>query len=117
MKNEEVDQANSAQLAQRPMESLTRRAFLLTGTVAAGSFAAASAAISPSAAAQANPTPNPSSFLDLLRQPDVITAWERFEQTVPAGRIPLARQGNSWGGRGVDVETGLNASALGVCRA
>ena len=112
MKHEEVDKKASGRPAKGPPEPVTRRSFLRVGAVAIGSLSAASAAIAPSAGAQGTRSPKPSSFLDLLRAPDAVTAFARFDQTLPAASIALTRQGDSWVGRGVEVVARLDRDAL-----
>ena len=59
--------------------SVTRRTFL-HGSAAAAVFPAA------------NLTARKSSFLDLLRPPEEITAYTRFENTLPAGRVAVVAE-------------------------
>ena len=53
-----------------------------------------------------------SSFLNLLRVPDAVIAYGRFESTLPAERTQLARQGEEWTGKQVLVETRIEAGTL-----
>jgi alpha-galactosidase len=81
---------------QKPLtQPWTRRSFVTAGTAAIGGIAM------PSAAAQ--PSSKPSSFLDLLRAPDSVTAYGHFEKTLPAGRIPLQPASLEFRGEGVVV--------------
>jgi alpha-galactosidase len=64
----------------------------------------------PSAPAQR--LPKKSSFLDLLRAPDSITAYGKFEKTLPAGRIPLQPTGLEFRGAGVVVKCTVQQEAL-----
>ncbi len=112
MKHEEVDKTASGRPAKSPAEKVTRRSFLRAGTGAIGSLSAASAAIVSRAQAQGARTPKPSSFLDLLRAPDAVTAFARFDQTLPSGNISLTRQGESWVSQQVEVAARLDRDAL-----
>jgi len=88
-------------------EQLSRRSFLREGAAAVGGFTVVTAA-GQTAVAQAKP----SSFIDLLRAPDGVTAYVRFEGTLPAGRIPLQATGGQWHGRQVVVESTVQQDAL-----
>ena len=92
-----------------PADLLTRRSFLRTGAAAVGGITAVSAAGDERASGQSS---KPSSFLDLLRAPDSITAYGNFAQTLPAGRIPLQRTGEQWRGGQVVVESAAGQDAL-----
>ena len=74
--------------------AITRRNFL--GKAAA---ATALAGASPKLTAQISAA-KPSTFLDILRFPDSLTAYERLEAP-----LPLTRSGSEWRGRGIDLET------------
>jgi alpha-galactosidase len=63
----------------------TRRTFFSSAAAAIGGMTM------PSAVAQ--PSPKQSSFLDLLRPPDSVTAYGHFEKTLPAGMTPLQPAG------------------------
>jgi alpha-galactosidase len=102
-------------------ELVTRRSFLRRGAAAMSSITAVSAAggaqVKPDAEAStvdrtSQPSLKPSSFLDLLRAPDGVTAYGTFEKTLPAGRIPLVRSGEQWRGGQVVVETAVQQDAL-----
>jgi alpha-galactosidase len=87
------------------MERVTRRMFVATaGAAAIGGITAAPAS--------AQRSPKPSSFLDLLRAPDSITAYGSFEKTLPAGRISLQPAGLEFRGAGVVVQCTLDHDAL-----
>jgi alpha-galactosidase len=88
-------------------EQLTRRSFLREGAAAVGGLTVVTAA-GQTAAAQTRP----SSFLELLRPPDGVTAYARFERTLPAGRIPLQATGGQWRGGQVVVESTVEQDAL-----
>lgn len=101
--------------AREATGSVTRRSFIRTGAVALGGVAAVSAAHGETTA---NPTsrrsPKPSSFLHLLRAPDEVTAYKSFESTLPAGRIPLTRNGEQWTGEQVVVEGRVEQDAFSL---
>jgi alpha-galactosidase len=78
--------------------------FVTGGAAAIGGMAV------PSAAARAKP--KPSSFLDLLRTPDSVTAYAHFEKTLPSGRIPLQPGGLEFRGAGVVVQCEAQPEAL-----
>jgi alpha-galactosidase len=100
--------------AENSSTNLTRRSFLRTGTAGIGALAAASTSLAPNAHAQtpASPTPRPSSFLDLLRIPDAVTAFESFQQTLPAGATRLQRRGEQWVGGQIEVESRVDRDGL-----
>ncbi len=52
------------------------------------------------------------SWFDLLRYPDLVTAFTGFAHTFPAGSIDLARNGDAWQAAGISVETKPTASEL-----
>jgi hypothetical protein len=127
MNNEEEDRPASEPLAWEAPANITRRSFLGAGAAGIAGMTAASAPIAFSAAAQNAPSPEqasgpragkrsprPSSFLRLIRVPDAVTAFERFEQTLPSGSIPLQRRAEHWAGQQVEVETRLERDALVV---
>ena len=103
---------------------LSRRSFLQTGAVAG--IAAASAAARAGGVLQAEPTtarrqaagnggsPRASSFLDLMRMPDAVTAYGRFHGSLPADAVLLKRDGNAWTGGRVSVGCGLGSNALAL---
>ncbi len=88
-------------------EQLTRRSFLREGAAAVGGLSIVNAG-GQTVGAQSRP----SSFLELLRAPDGVTAYARFERTLPAGRIPLQPTGVQWRGGQVVVEGTLAQDAL-----
>ncbi len=92
---------------QSKSEQLTRRSFLREGAAAVGGLTVVTAA-GQTAAAQTRP----SSFLELLRPPDGVTAYARFERTLPVGRIPLQATGVQWRGGQVVVESTVEQDAL-----
>jgi alpha-galactosidase len=55
-----------------------------------------------------------SSFLDLIRTPDQVRVFDRFEKTLPAGEIPLTRQAERWEGKRVVVETLVEQQTLAL---
>ena len=88
-------------------KQLTRRSFLREGAAAIGGLTVVAAASETSGAQT-----RLSSFLDLLRVPDGVTAHASFERTLPAGRIPLQATGAQWGGGQVVVESTVQQDAL-----
>ena len=93
----------------------SRRAFLRRGAVVLG--AGAAAAVVPEQAgassqiAQVPPAPD-STFLDLLRVPDSVICYEKFEKTRHAGAMVLKRSGEHWTRGQVIVETRAEQHAL-----
>jgi alpha-galactosidase len=53
-----------------------------------------------------------STFLDLIRIPDQVRAFDRFEKTLPGGEITLSERATKWEGKGVVVETRIQRDAL-----
>jgi alpha-galactosidase len=105
--------------------AVTRRSFLRTGVSAVGGLTVASVAgeqaVERAGGAQTKPnteasaigrTGKVSSFLDLLRVPDGVTAYSGFEKTLPTGGIPLQRAGTQWRGGPVVVESAMEQKAL-----
>jgi alpha-galactosidase len=92
-----------------PGELVTRRSFLRNGAAAVGGITAVSAA---GGERTGQASPKPSSYLDLLRTPDSVTAYGNFAQMVPGGSIPLERMGEQWRGGQVSVETVVKQDAL-----
>jgi alpha-galactosidase len=88
-------------------EQFSRRSFLREGAVAVGGLAVVTAAGQTTSAQT-----RPSSFLELLRPPDEVTAYARFEGTLPAGKIPLQATGGQWHGGQVVVESTVQQDAL-----
>ena len=88
-------------------EQLSRRSFLREGAAAVGGLTVVTAA-----GQLAGAQTRPSSFLELLRPPDGVTAYARFERTLPAGRIPLQASGVQWRGGQVVVESIVGKDAL-----
>ena len=91
-----------------PGDLVTRRSFLRNGAAAIGGITAVSAA----AGDRTGQPSKPSSYLDLLRTPDYVTAYGNFAQMVPGGRIALQRMGEQWRGGQVSVETAMKQDAL-----
>jgi alpha-galactosidase len=56
--------------------------------------------------------PRASSFIELLRAPDNVTAYGSFAKTLPAGRIALQPAGVQWRGGQVVVESAVVQDAL-----
>ncbi len=79
--------------------NVTRRSFLEKGAAALGGLAAVAATVPAHAAVyQEKQQSSPSSFLELLRAPDSLTAYGRFESTLPAARMSLQQNANEWSG-------------------
>jgi len=91
-----------------PGDLVTRRSFLRNGAAAIGGITAVSAA----AGDRTGQPSKPSSYLDLLRTPDYVTAYGNFAQMVPGGRIALQRMGEQWRGGQVSIETAMKQDAL-----
>ncbi len=83
---------------------VTRRSFLLSGAAVAGGMTVIPAA--------GQRSPKPSSFIELQRAPDGVTAYSSFLRTMPAGRIPLQPTGARWSGGQIVVETAVEENAL-----
>lgn len=125
MKHDEEDQTSFEPPMENVSGKVTRRLFLRAGAAGIGGLTAVSSAISFNAEAQGTAgqnqsgshpagtrSPKPTSFLDLLRAPDAVTVFQHFEQTLPAGSIPLTLRGDHWVGGQVDVESRLERDAL-----
>src|ERR1700742_1234662 len=91
---------------KQPIEVLTRRKFVTSVAAAVGGMTVSSACAQRSA--------KPSSFLELLRAPDAVTAYGSFEKTLPAGRIALQPSGLEFRGAGVVVQCALQSEALSL---
>ena len=117
-----MDQESGRPASKQPQDSssdkVTRRLFLRASAVGIGGLTAASTGICASAEASPHPpgkrSQRPSSFLDLLRIPDAVTAFPRFRQTLPEGSVPLARLGESWTAQKIEIETRLAQNALAL---
>ena len=127
MNHEQVDASASGQLAEKSSDKVTRRSFLATGAAGIGALTAASSGIAQSPNTQGVPraessgghpsgklAPKRSSFLELLRVPDAVTAFQRFEATLPAGRIALIQSGAKWAASQVEIETKVDRDALTI---
>jgi alpha-galactosidase len=92
---------------------VTRRSFLQRGVVAAGGLTAASPV-----RLTAQPAQLASTFIELLRVPDRVTAYGRFEKTLPAETSVLRRNGTQWTvdapGRGIAITTAVDATSLSL---
>jgi alpha-galactosidase len=62
--------------------------------------------------AEAYSSAKASSFIELLRLPDRVTAYQQFDKTLPSGEISLARQGEEWVGGEVRVECDVQRDSL-----
>jgi alpha-galactosidase len=125
MKHEEEERTASEPVTEKAAAKVTRRLFLRTGAAAIGGTAVVTRGTRSTAEAQnrsgteqrrghqpGTQPPKPSSFLDLLRVPDGVAAYGRFEKTLPAGMIPLRQRGDQWVDRQVVVESRLEKAAL-----
>lgn len=104
---------------------VSRRSFVRGGVAALGaaSIAGTQGAMGQEAMGSRVPLQN-SSYLELVRVPDQITVYQRFESTVPAGEVSLSRNGEEWAGNhvrvGSRVEQGgleftLDAPGMSIC--
>ncbi len=91
---------------ERTSEPLTRRSFLQAGAASLGGMA-----VRPAAGQR---TSRATSFIELLRAPDSVTAYGSFSKTLPAGRIALRPSGTQWQGGDVAIECGLSKDALAL---
>jgi alpha-galactosidase len=104
---------------------LTRRSFLFKGAATLGGMTAMTAAPGSMGAAESRPLPiqqgvegdgkpstRRSTFLDIVRVPDEVTAFTRFDRTLPAGMDSLTRQNERWAGKQVVVESKLERDVL-----
>jgi alpha-galactosidase len=114
MKQEHANETGSAEPADESSCQLTRRSFLRASTAGIGALAAASSGVVPDAHAQqaAKPSARPSTFLDLLRNPDAVTTFESFQGTLPAGAARLQRRGEHWAGGQIEVASRVDRDAL-----
>jgi alpha-galactosidase len=93
---------------ERKSESLTRRSLLGAGLRAGA--ASLGTMVVRSAAGQSSL--RASSFIELLRAPDSVTAYGSFSRTLPAARIALQPSGGQWRGGEVAVEFAVAHDAL-----
>jgi alpha-galactosidase len=89
-------------------DQITRRSLLRAGLWAG---AASLGGITVRSAAGQG-VPRASSFIELLRAPDHVTAYGSFAKTLPAGRIALQPAGVEWRGGQVVVECAVVQDAL-----
>ena len=98
----------------RAGSGVTRRSFLQTGAAAFGALTGGN--LLQGAVVQAVPPSAQAGFLDLLRAPDSVAAYGRFEKTVPVDRFALEKKGNEWSGGAagsrVVVESIINHETL-----
>ncbi len=87
----------------------TRRSFLRAGAATLAGLPAISTASAFEIQAAASKS---SAFLEILRVPDLVAAYPSFHQTVPTGRVPLARTGERWAAQKIEVETKLQSDSL-----
>lgn len=83
----------------------TRRSFLQMGAAAAGAAALEQNSL-------ANQATKPSSFLELVRVPDAVTVYERFEKTLPSAEHALKVSGERWQGGQIEVTTTTEQGSL-----
>jgi alpha-galactosidase len=55
-----------------------------------------------------------SSFIELIRIPDQVRVFDRFEKTIPDGEITLNHHAEKWEGKRIVVETRIEQGALAV---
>ncbi len=53
-----------------------------------------------------------STFADLCRGPDRVTAYTQFDETAPGGAIEMTANGDDWRGKGVDVRTRIGQNEI-----
>ena len=94
----------SEQITRRSLLRAGLRAGLWAGAASLGGMAVRSAA--------GQGAPRASSFIELLRAPDHVTAYGSFARTLPAGRIALQPAGVEWRGGQVVVECAVVQDAL-----
>ena len=100
MRHDEEERTACDRFREKVACPVTRRLFLRTGVAAMGGMTVVSTANGASAEAptrfdteestghhHGKRNPKASSFLDLLRVPDGVEAYTRFEKTLPAGTI------------------------------
>ena len=85
-------------------DALTRRSFVTTSAAMLGG-----ATLIGDAAAQQRRS---SSFIEIVRPPDQVTVFDRFEKTLPAGAIALKAAGEQWRGGQVEVSAALQKDSL-----
>ncbi len=85
-------------------EPVTRRSFLLAGAAVAGGMTVIPAA--------GQRSPKSSSFIELQRAPDGVTAYSSFSRTMPVDGVPLQPTGVQWRGGQIAVETAVEQNAL-----
>jgi len=125
MKRENGNPPDPDHYPEKSPNNASRRVFLRNGAAAIGAVTPlsinsfATAAMEDKAGKQqggSHPalkaSTKASSFLDVLRFPDAVTAFERFEQTLPAGIVLLTQDGEQWAGRCGAVESRLERDAL-----
>src|ERR1035438_8477869 len=113
---------NPRHLPENAPDGMSRRLFIQAGTAALGGLSALAAEGQLTAATQhesdaarsqrTRPPSRPSSFLELIRMPDAVVAFGRFEKTLPSGMIALTRSGEEWTSKQVVVGTKLQPDSL-----
>ena len=96
--------------------AVTRRSFLSRGTAVIAGIAATGGETKSARGQSGQRSVSPSSFLELQRMPDSVTAYGRFEGTLPTDRWSLDRKASEWSGgaagRPVVVDTRANGQDL-----
>ncbi len=102
-------------------EAISRRSFVSAGVTALGGMSLGSGSkLEGQATTRNNATHHfgrparQSSFLEVLRTPDHVSAYSSFVKALPVGPIPLERKGDSWVSTQVQVECKLKNDALGI---
>lgn len=91
----------------------SRRTFLRS---AAGAVAGSAALFSTnrSATAETPASSRSASYIDVLRIPDHVAVFERFEGSLPSGRQDLTRAAQRWTGGSFEIETVADRSSLKI---
>ena len=102
-------------------ETVSRRTFVSTGVAALGGISLGGVSkLEAQATARNNATNHiaitgrPSSFLEILRPPDLVSAFSSFVGTLPGGPIPLEHKGDAWVSTQVQVECMQQHDALTI---
>ncbi|MEO8735767.1 MAG: twin-arginine translocation signal domain-containing protein [Edaphobacter sp.] len=110
MQDEKLKQYDKSASSAISDMTVTRRAFLgkaAATTVLAGLSTGAAVGAEPQVHAQR--TTQSSTFIDLLRIPDYITAYSRLDDP-----LPLRRSGAEWQGKGVTIESRVGKEELAI---
>ncbi|HEY1987681.1 MAG TPA: hypothetical protein VGG85_19855 [Terracidiphilus sp.] len=91
----------------------TRRSFLQSTVATIGGISIMSMNVEAAAQTKRTVTSAVSAtYLDLLRMPDQVTAFGRFDRTLPSGRISLDQNGEKWVNKQIEVECKLEQGGL-----